>query len=45
MIQPQILVQTYFVQTDVTLIHWLNEISLGPHNLFLLIYIFIQPMN
>ena len=25
MIQPQTLVQTYFVQTDVALIHWLNE--------------------
>ena len=25
MIQPQILVQTYLAQTDVSLIHWLNE--------------------
>ena len=25
MIQPQTFVQTYFVQTDVALIHWLNE--------------------
>ena len=25
MIQPQTLIQTYFVQTDLTLIHWLNE--------------------
>ena len=45
MIQPQTFVQIYFVQTDVALIHWLNEISLDPHDLFLLIYIFIQPMN
>ena len=25
MIQPQTLVQTYFVQTNMALIHWLNE--------------------
>ena len=25
MIQLQILIQTYFVQADVALIHWLNE--------------------
>ena len=25
MIQPQTIVQTYFVQTDVTLIYWLNK--------------------